>query len=86
MALLTLLQAITDEGDNILVPEIGYPFYEYLGPAYGVEVRKYKLLKDKNWEIDLEHAKTLIDQKTQFMFVINPSNPCGSVFSKDHCL
>ena len=33
--------------------------------------------------IDLEQAETLIDEKTKMMFVINPSNPCGSVFTKD---
>ena len=49
MALLNILQASCDEGDNILVPEIGYPFYEYVAPAYGVEVRKYKQIKEKNW-------------------------------------
>jgi len=26
----------------------------------------------------------LVDEKTKMMFVINPSNPCGSVFSYDH--
>ena len=44
----------------------------------------YKLKKDSNFEIDLEHAKTLVNEKTQFMFVINPSNPMGTVFSKSH--
>jgi len=48
------LWAACDPGSNILVPEIGYPFYNSIAPAYGVEVRKYKLLQDKNWEIDLE--------------------------------
>lgn len=28
--------------------------------------------------------ETQIDDKTKFILVVNPSNPCGSVFSKEH--
>jgi len=34
--------------------------------------------------IDLQHLESLIDDKTACMIINNPSNPCGSVFSKDH--
>lgn len=44
----------------------------------------YDLLPDKNWEIDLEQMEGLIDGKTRTVLVNNPSNPCGSVFSKAH--
>jgi tyrosine aminotransferase len=47
-------------------------------------VRKYKLNPDKDWEIDIEELNRLLDQNTKFLFVINPSNPCGSVFSREH--
>ena len=39
---------------------------------------------DSNWEIDLAHVERLIDDKTSFVLINNPSNPCGSVFSEDH--
>ena len=44
----------------MLVPEIGYPFYHDLCPALGRKAIPYKLNKDKNYEIDLEHAASLI--------------------------
>jgi tyrosine aminotransferase len=34
----------------------------------------------------LEHLTSLIDDKTAALIINNPSNPCGSVFSKDHLL
>lgn len=40
--------------------------------------------EEKNWEIDLEHLESLIDDKTVAILVNNPSNPCGSVFSREH--
>jgi tyrosine aminotransferase len=44
------------------------------------------LLPDKNWEIDLESLRAGIDGTTKAILVNNPSNPCGSVFSKEHQL
>jgi len=42
------------------------------------------LIPKKNWEIDLKHLESLIDEKTQAIIANNPSNPCGSIFSKEH--
>lgn len=41
---------------------------------------------EKSWEIDLEHLESLIDDNTMAVIVCNPSNPCGSVYSKEHLL
>lgn len=81
--LLATLLAFTNPGDQILVPETGYPIFQQLAPALKVTPRSYKL-KENTFEIDLEHVKTLITPKTQFIFVINPSNPMGTVFSLEH--
>ncbi|CAD8141835.1 unnamed protein product [Paramecium octaurelia] len=78
------LLGICDPGQNILVPEIGFPFFDGIAQAYQVEVRKYKLQSDNNWQIDFEDLNSKLDANTKFLYVINPSNPCGSVFSKEH--
>lgn len=36
--------------------------------------------------MDLEHLESLIDEKTAAIVINNPSNPCGSVFSRSHLL
>lgn len=38
----------------------------------------------KRWEIDLDELDRLVDAKTKAILVNNPSNPCGSVYSKSH--
>lgn len=34
--------------------------------------------------MDLQDLESLIDDKTTCLVVNNPSNPCGSVYSKEH--
>ena len=41
---------------------------------------------EKSWEVDLEHMASLIDERTKAIVVVNPSNPCGSNFSREHIL
>lgn len=52
----------------------------------GVEIRYYDLIAEKGWEVNLDTVKLLIDKKTKAILVTNPSNPCSTVFSKEHQL
>jgi tyrosine aminotransferase len=38
----------------------------------------------RNWEVDLEDLERQIDSNTSMIIVNNPSNPCGSVYSREH--
>lgn len=38
----------------------------------------------QQWKIDLEDLECQIDDDTAAIVVINPSNPCGSVYTKEH--
>ncbi|GBG27804.1 Tyrosine aminotransferase [Hondaea fermentalgiana] len=78
------LQALASPGDNILLPQPGFALYETLALAHGIEVRHYPLLPHKKWEIDVDALEQLVDDKTRAILVNNPSNPCGSVYSKEH--
>ncbi|XP_075440029.1 tyrosine aminotransferase [Ascaphus truei] len=78
------LGVLANPGQNILVPRPGFSLYKTLALSMGIEVKFYNLLPEKSWEIDLKHLESLVDDKTACIIVNNPSNPCGSVFSKKH--
>uniref|UniRef100_H0VBD4 Tyrosine aminotransferase n=1 Tax=Cavia porcellus TaxID=10141 RepID=H0VBD4_CAVPO len=73
------LAVLVNPGQNILVPRPGFSLYRTLAESLGIEVKLYNLL-----EIDLKQMESLIDEKTACLIINNPSNPCGSVFSKSH--
>lgn len=78
------LAVLANPGQNILIPRPGFSLYRTLAESMGIEIKLYNLLPEKSWEIDLKQLESLIDEKTACLVVNNPSNPCGSVFSKRH--
>ena len=39
---------------------------------------------DKEWEVDISALDALVDERTRAILVNNPSNPCGSSYSRAH--
>ncbi|KVH95842.1 probable aminotransferase TAT2 [Cynara cardunculus var. scolymus] len=83
-AIEVVLSALSRPGANILLPRPGYPVYEAHAVLNHLEVRHFDLLQEKDWEVDLNGLETLVDDKTVAMVIINPGNPCGNVFTRDH--
>lgn len=80
------ISAMASAGQNILIPRPGFSIYRTLSEGFGIEIRSYDLLPEKDWEIDLNSLESLIDENTAALILTNPSNPCGSVFSKEHLI
>jgi tyrosine aminotransferase len=78
------LTGLLNPGDNILLPKPAFPLYQVICDAHKIQVKFYNLLPEKNWEADLAHLESLVDENTKAILVNNPSNPCGSVYSKEH--
>ncbi|KFK29369.1 hypothetical protein AALP_AA7G125100 [Arabis alpina] len=79
-----VIQSLARPNANILLPRPSYPHYEARSVYSGLEVRKYDLLPENEWEIDLQGIEAMADENTVAMAIINPNNPCGNVYSHDH--
>lgn len=75
--------ALLDKGDEVLIPDPGYP--AYLGNALMVEAKPvfYNLYPEEEFEKTLQDIKSKITKKTKFIWVNFPSNPTGQVVKKD---
>ncbi|CAB3230886.1 unnamed protein product [Arctia plantaginis] len=78
------ITVIADSGQNILVPRPGFMIYKTVTEGLGINVKYYRLLPEQQWKIDLEDLEHQIDEDTAAIVITNPSNPCGSVYDKEH--
>ena len=69
---------------NILLPRPCFPSYDAHASSNNLEVCYFDLIPEKGWEVDIEGVEALADENTVAMVVINPGNPCGSVYTHQH--
>ncbi len=77
------LSALVNKGENVLVPSPGYPLYNALLSRLIGEARPYLLDEENDWQPDIDHMESQIDEKTRAIVLINPNNPTGAVYSRD---
>jgi LL-diaminopimelate aminotransferase len=71
--------ALLDAGDEILVPDPGYPSFSEPASLIGAQVVSYDLLPENDFKIDLELLAHKVSKRSKFIWVNFPSNPTGQV-------
>jgi len=74
------LNALVDEGDEVLVPSPTYPLYTAILATIGATPTYYRTDQGRDWLPDLEHLRSLITPRTRVLVVIDPNNPSGAVY------
>lgn len=78
-----VFRLLCDPGDELLVPAPSYPLFEFLSDIQDVELKRYPLLYDHGWQIDVHALKAEISPKTRGVIVVNPNNPTGNYAKHD---
>ena len=76
------LQALVDNGDEILVPAPDYPLWTAAVTLSGGKAVHYLCDEDNDWNPDLEDIESRITERTKAIVLINPNNPTGAVYSE----
>jgi LL-diaminopimelate aminotransferase len=74
-----LCQAVLNEGDVALIPEIHYPLYPVAVKFAGAQAVAYGLRRDANWAPDLQGLSEEVLARTKIVFLNYPHNPTGGV-------
>ncbi len=77
------LQALLNNGDEVLVPAPDYPLWTASVRLSGGRAVHYLCDEQQEWEPDLADMEAKITPRTRAIVVINPNNPTGAVYSKD---
>ena len=67
-----------EEGDNTLVPDIGYPVYAQSTILAGGQPRTFHLRAESGFLPDLDEVASLMDDRTRLLFLNYPNNPTGA--------
>lgn len=70
--------AFVNPGDQVLVPNPGYPTYTSLSKLLGAEVVNYNLCEDNDWMPDFNELEKMDTSKVKLMWTNYPNMPTGA--------
>src|SRR4051794_31283062 len=76
------LQALLDNGDEVLIPAPDYPLWTASTSLAGGRPVHYLCDESNGWQPDLDDIRRKITSRTKAIVVINPNNPTGAVYSE----
>ncbi|KGJ87343.1 pyridoxal phosphate-dependent aminotransferase [Colwellia psychrerythraea] len=77
------MQALLDNGDEVLIPSPDYPLWTAAVSLSGGKPVHYRCDDENQWFPDLEDMESKITKKTKAIVLINPNNPTGAVYSEE---
>ncbi len=76
------LQALLNDGDEVLVPAPDYPLWTAAVSLCGGRAVHYLCDESADWQPDVDDIAAKITARTRAIVVINPNNPTGAVYSR----
>lgn len=76
--------AMINPGDEVIVPNPGYPAYESIVNFVGAKAIFLPILAKNNFNVDLEKLEKLITKKTRLIIINSPHNPTGGVLTREN--
>lgn len=70
--------AFVNPGEQVLVPNPGYPTYTSLSKLLGTEIVNYNLREDNNWQPDFEQLEKMDLSRVRLMWTNYPNMPTGA--------
>ncbi len=77
------MQALLDDGDEVLVPAPDYPLWTASVSLAGGTAVHYRCDEQSDWMPDLADVERKVTDRTKAIVVINPNNPTGAVYDDE---
>ena len=76
-AILHVILALCNPGDEVLVPNPGYPTYTSLSKILGQKIVNYDLREDNGWQPDFDQLEQMDLSRVKLMWTNYPNMPTG---------
>ena len=83
--LLFALLSLVEEGDEVIVPDPGYPIYRSLVEFIGAKAVSLPLRQENDFRADVDELARLITPRTRMLVVNSPQNPTGGILTRSDC-
>jgi aspartate/methionine/tyrosine aminotransferase len=80
--MLYAILGLIDAGDEVIVPDPGYPIYESLTRFVGATPIPIPIRMENDFRLDVEELATLITPRTRLLIINSPANPTGGVLTR----
>ncbi len=78
-----MINALIDEGDEVIVPNPCYPIYESVTEYLGGKVVPIQLKEEEGFNYTAEDLESKITDKTKLIIINSPQNPTGGVVPRE---
>lgn len=69
--------AFCNPGDEVLIPDPGYPTYTAINKIFGTKIINYNLCEDKGWQPDFDELEKMDLSRVKLMWTNYPNMPTG---------
>jgi aspartate/methionine/tyrosine aminotransferase len=80
--MLYAILGLVDPGDEVLVPDPGYPIYESLTRFVGATPVPVPIRMANDFRLDVDELATLVTPRTRVLVINSPANPTGGVLTR----
>src|SRR6188768_4219500 len=80
--MLYAILGLVDPGDEVLVPDPGYPIYESLTRFVGATPVPIPIRMANDFRLDVDELAALVTPRTRLLIINSPANPTGGVLTR----
>ena len=77
------IMALVDPGDEVIVPDPGYPIYASITRFVGGTAVAIPIRQENDFRLDVDELVSLVTPKTRMIILNSPANPTGGLLTRD---
>ncbi len=77
------IMALVDPGDEVIVPDPGYPIYASVTRFVGGTAVPLPIRQENDFRIDIDEMTSLVTPRTKMIVLNSPANPTGGVLTRE---